>query len=166
MDFESKIMISLPLVVLFWDHFSFWTKGFIAVLPPLGVAVTAKSKNGSPSVLAYFNAKARHGPVVASTLISNARLGASPDSIVVSLHPYGGKDGLSGPPPREIQAVIVAPVIVFVFSLLTCSFVMFPVDERCCNFMHQVFFYNIFLPSTIYITLSRFYTPRIFLLGG
>uniref|UniRef100_A0A915AHT4 ABC transporter domain-containing protein n=2 Tax=Parascaris univalens TaxID=6257 RepID=A0A915AHT4_PARUN len=107
------------------------------VLPPLGVAVTAKSKNGSPSVLAYFNAKARHGPVVASTLISNARLGASPDSIVVSLHPYGGKDGLSGPPPREIQAVIVAPVIVFAFSLLTCSFVMFPVDERCCNFMHQ-----------------------------
>uniref|UniRef100_A0A9J2PC62 ABC transporter domain-containing protein n=1 Tax=Ascaris lumbricoides TaxID=6252 RepID=A0A9J2PC62_ASCLU len=107
------------------------------VLPPLGVAVAAKNKSGLPSVLAYFNAKARHGPVIASTLISNARLGASPDSIVVSLHPYGGKDGLSGPLSGEIQVAIVAPVIVFVFSLLTCGFVMLPVDERSCNFMHQ-----------------------------
>lgn len=48
------------------------------MLPPLGVAVAAKNKSGLPSVLAYFNAKARHGPVIASTLISNARLGASP----------------------------------------------------------------------------------------
>lgn len=59
---------------------------------------------------------------------------------MVSLHPYGGKDGLSGPLSGEIQVAIVAPVIVFVFSLLTCGFVMLPVDERSCNFMHQVLF--------------------------
>ncbi|KHN77521.1 ABC transporter ced-7 [Toxocara canis] len=107
------------------------------VLPPLGVAVVAENKSGFPFVLAFFNAKARHGPVIASALISNARLGQSPDSIVVSLYPYENRNGPSGPLPGEIQVAMVAPLIVFVFSLLTCAFVMLPVDERSCNFMHQ-----------------------------
>lgn len=41
------------------------------------MAVTYNTKDAHIAVTAFFNAKARYGPVIATTLISNARLGQS-----------------------------------------------------------------------------------------
>ncbi|VDK26950.1 unnamed protein product [Anisakis simplex] len=49
------------------------------VLPPLGVAIVAENRTANQtSVEAFFNAKARHGAVIALSLVSNARLGIDP----------------------------------------------------------------------------------------
>ncbi|VDK81051.1 unnamed protein product [Litomosoides sigmodontis] len=50
---------------------------FPKIPPPVGIAVTYSTKNDHTAARAFFNAKARYGPLIATTLISNARLGQS-----------------------------------------------------------------------------------------
>ncbi len=38
----------------------------------------------------------------------------------------------------SVQDMVIAPLLIFAFSLITSGFVMFVVDERVCRFLHQV----------------------------
>uniref|UniRef100_A0A0R3RVG8 ABC transporter domain-containing protein n=1 Tax=Elaeophora elaphi TaxID=1147741 RepID=A0A0R3RVG8_9BILA len=90
--------------------------------PPVGMAVVYNMKDGYTAVTAYFNAKARYGPVIATTLISNARLGQSTDSIKVSFLPYGNVSGVNPLVSLNSQMFLIAPVLIIIFAFVSSGF--------------------------------------------
>ncbi|EJD76542.1 ABC transporter ced-7 [Loa loa] len=105
--------------------------------PPVGIAVTYNTKNGHTAVTAFFNAKARYGPVIAMTLISNARLGQSADSIKISLLPYGNVSGVNPLVSLNSHMFLIAPVLIIIFAFVSSGFVTYVVDDLNTNFFHQ-----------------------------
>ncbi|VBB30343.1 unnamed protein product [Acanthocheilonema viteae] len=89
--------------------------------PPVGIAVTFNTKNGSIYTTAFFNVRARYGPVIATTLISNARLGQSADSIKISFLPYGNVDDISQMSVNG-HMLLIAPILIIIFAFTSSGF--------------------------------------------
>uniref|UniRef100_A0A915PU75 ABC transporter domain-containing protein n=1 Tax=Setaria digitata TaxID=48799 RepID=A0A915PU75_9BILA len=105
--------------------------------PPVGIAVTCNTTNNHTAVTAFFNAKARYGPVIATMLINNARLGQSADSIKIYFRPYGN---LSDPKPllsMNSEMFLITPALIIIFTFVSSGFVTYIVDDLNTNFMHQ-----------------------------
>uniref|UniRef100_A0A8R1XY06 ABC transporter domain-containing protein n=1 Tax=Onchocerca volvulus TaxID=6282 RepID=A0A8R1XY06_ONCVO len=120
------------------------------VPPPVSIAVMYNTKNSYIAATAFFNAKARYGPVIATTLISNARLGQSAGnknfllniamqiySIKVSFLPYGNVSDVSPLVSLNSHMFLIAPVLIIIFAFVSSGFVAYIVDDLNTNFLHQ-----------------------------
>ncbi|KAK6112805.1 ABC transporter family protein [Brugia pahangi] len=105
--------------------------------PPVGMAVTYNTEGGYIAATAFFNAKARYGPVIATTLVSNARLGQSADSIEVSFLPYGNVSGVSPLVSLNSHMFLIAPILIIIFAFVSSGFVTYVVDDLNTNFLYQ-----------------------------
>ncbi|VDO31137.1 unnamed protein product [Onchocerca flexuosa] len=108
--------------------------------PPVSMAVTYNTKNSYIAATAFFSAKARYGPVIATTLISNARLGQSANSIKVSFLPYGNVSDVSPLVSLNSDMFLIAPVLIIIFAFVSSGFVAYIVDDLNTNFLHQASF--------------------------
>ncbi|VDN02264.1 unnamed protein product [Thelazia callipaeda] len=114
---------------------------YLAVIPkippPVSVAVSSRLTSNRIIVNAFFNAKARYGPVIATTLVNNARLGYHADSIQISLHSYGNVSSVNPFLSLNSQMFLIAPVLIISFAFVSCGFVTYIVDDFSTNFLHQ-----------------------------
>ncbi|EJW79766.1 hypothetical protein WUBG_09326 [Wuchereria bancrofti] len=105
--------------------------------PPVGMAVTYNTEDGYIAATVFFNAKARYGPVIAMTLVNNARLGQFADSIEVSFLPYGNVSGVSPLVSLNSHIFLIAPILIIIFAFVSSGFVTYVVDDLNTNFLHQ-----------------------------
>ncbi|CAG9539480.1 unnamed protein product [Cercopithifilaria johnstoni] len=105
--------------------------------PPVGMAVTYNTKDGYIDATAFFNVKARYGPVIATTLISNVRLGQSADSIKVFFLPYGNVSDVNRLASQISHMFLIAPVLIIIFAFVSSGFVTYVVDDLSTSFFHQ-----------------------------
>lgn len=138
-------------------------------LPALGIGAQFVSGR----VHALFNGDAYHALVTTVNLIANARLrkGNKSGLIIPTLHLYEplSEDGAEHRVVSDqFTDMILAPLLIIVFALLSSTFVMFLVEERVCRFAHQQHLtplstYLFWFSSFLYDTLIYIFACAIFL---
>ncbi|KAM3727280.1 ABC transporter ced-7 [Dirofilaria immitis] len=119
------------------ENIEFTLANLPKIPPPVSIAVTYNTTNNHTVATAFFSAKARYGPVIATTLISNARLGRFADSIKVSFLPYGNVSNVNPLVSLNSQMFLIGPVLIFIFAFVSSGFVTYLVDDINTNFLHQ-----------------------------
>lgn len=122
------------------------TKGLIGEMPPASIGMTKSTDAGLIETL--FNMRYYHVLPTLVSMINRARL--SPDAqIEGGVFLYSKSTSDSQLLPSQLIDVLLTPMLILIFAMVTSTFVMFLIEERTCQFAHQQFLTGI-SPITFY----------------
>lgn len=122
------------------------TKSLIGEMPPATIGMTMNSDN----LEALFNMRYYHVLPTLISMINRARLTGTVDAEISSgVFLYSKSTSNSNLLPSQLIDVLLAPMLILIFAMVTSTFVMFLIEERTCQFAHQQFLTGI-SPITFY----------------
>lgn len=125
------------------------THSLIGEMPPATIGMTKSSD--SDTIENLFNMRYYHVLPTLVSMINRARLtGASVDpEIEGGIFLYSKSTSDSTLLPSQLIDVLLTPMLILIFAMVTSTFVMFLIEERTCQFAHQQFLTGI-SPITFY----------------
>uniref|UniRef100_A0A1I7UQL3 ABC transporter domain-containing protein n=2 Tax=Caenorhabditis tropicalis TaxID=1561998 RepID=A0A1I7UQL3_9PELO len=126
------------------------TKSLIGEMPPASIGMTKSADDGSVETL--FNMRYYHVLPTLVSMINRARLrGTTPIDVQIEggVFLYSKSTSDSNLLPSQLIDVILTPMLILIFAMVTSTYVMFLIEERTCQFAHQQFLTGI-SPITFY----------------
>ncbi|UMM24570.1 hypothetical protein L5515_004741 [Caenorhabditis briggsae] len=139
------------------------TKNLIGEMPPASIGSTFAKDNSSLENL--FNMRYYHVLPTFVSIINRARLTGSSSvdaQIDGGIFLYSKATSESTLLPSQLIDVLLTPMLILIFAMVTSTFVMFLIEERTCQFAHQQFLTGI-SPVTFY-SASLFYDGVLYTL--
>ncbi|KAF1761215.1 hypothetical protein GCK72_009469 [Caenorhabditis remanei] len=124
------------------------TKNLIGEMPPASIGMTKSSE----TLETLFNMRYYHVLPTVVSMINRARLaGSSPVNAEIEggIFLYSKSSSDSNLLPSQLIDVLLTPMLILIFAMVTSTFVMFLIEERTCQFAHQQFLTGI-SPITFY----------------
>ncbi|EGT33610.1 CBN-CED-7 protein [Caenorhabditis brenneri] len=122
------------------------TTSLIGEMPPASIGMTQSKTPGIIETL--FNVRYYHVLPTVVSMINRARLSVD-SQIEGGVFLYSKSTSDTNLLPSQLIDVLLTPMLILIFAMVTSTFVMFLIEERTCQFAHQQFLTGI-SPITFY----------------